>query len=233
MQQRKLIIAAILVASFLVALNAPASAQLMLPGDLYIGAQGGWTKLLDVTNNGHPTSIGPFAGQNSRSIESFDDGFNVGGRAGFKMGPWRLEGELSYRTNVTHNLQQVVPRNRQGRFAGAERHSIAEMANLIYDLDLGLSWPLTPHIGGGIGAAQVTRDLSNIFGGTHDTVTVFAYQAIGGFRYMVLPSLALDIDYRYFATTGTTFTSTNPDQIRSSYPTHNVVASVSWLFGVP
>ena len=62
-------------------------------------------------------------------------------------------------------------------------------------------------------------------------MTVFAYQAIGGLRYMVLPSLAFDIDYRYFATTDTTFTSTNPDQIRSSYPTHNIVASVSWLFG--
>jgi opacity protein-like surface antigen len=73
----------------------------------------------------------------------------------------------------------------------------------------------------------------NRFGGTHDTVTVFAYQTIGGVRYMVLPSLAFDIDYRYFATSGTTFTLTNPDQIRSDYPTHNVVASLSWLFGVP
>ena len=115
----------------------------------------------------------------------------------------------------------------------AERHSVAEMANLIYDFDLGLGFPVTPHVGGGIGAAQVTRNLSNRFGGTHDMVTVFAYQAIGGLRYMVLPSVALDIDYRYFATTGTTFTSTNPDQIRSDYPTHNIVASVSWLFGVP
>ena len=79
---------------------------------------------------------------------------------------------------------------------------------------------------------KVTRNLSNRFGGTHDTVTVFAYQAIGGLRYMVLPSVALDIDYRYFATTGTTFTSTNLDQIRSDYPTHNIVASLSWLFGV-
>jgi opacity protein-like surface antigen len=50
---------------------------------------------------------------------------------------------------------------------------------------------------------------------------------------MVLPSVALDIDYRYFATSGTTFTSTNPDQIRSDYPTHNVIGSVTWLFGVP
>jgi OOP family OmpA-OmpF porin len=208
----------------------PARAQL-LPGSFYIGAQGGWTHLETLTNDGHPQRIGPFAGQNAQSLESFDDGFNVGGRAGLQMGPWRFEGELSYRANDSHHLQMVSPSNRTGRSAGSERHSLAEMVNVIYDLDLGLGWPLTPHVGGGIGAAEVTRNLSNIFGGTHDTATVFAYQAIGGLRYMVLPSLAFDIDYRYFATADTTFTSTNPDQIRSSYPTHNVVASLTWLFG--
>jgi hypothetical protein len=40
-------------------------------------------------------------------------------------------------------------------------------------------------------------------------------------------------DYQYFATIRTTFVSTNSDDIRSSYPSHNIVASVSWLFGMP
>jgi OOP family OmpA-OmpF porin len=213
------------------ALVAQARAQLLLPGNFYIGAEGGWTRLLTVLNKGHPDETGPFVGQNAVSRESFNDGFNVGGRAGFQSGPWRLEGELSYRANDTEHLQMLTPRNRPGRFAGAERHSLSEMVNLIYDINLGL--PVTPHVGGGIGASEVTRNLSNIFGGTHDTVTVFAYQAIGGVRYMILPSVALDIDYRYFATTPTTFTSTNPDQIRSSYASHNIVASLSWLFGMP
>src|SRR5205814_4052600 len=181
----------------------------------------------------HPQRVGPFAGQNAQSLESFEDGFNVGGRAGFKMGPWRFEGELSYRANDSHHLQMVCPSNRTGRSAGAERHSLAEMANVIYDFDLGLGLPLTPHVGGGIGAAQVTRNLSNIFGGTHDTVTVFAYQAIGGLRYKINPALAFDVDYRYFATTATNFTSTTADLIKSDYGTHNVVASLTWLFGVP
>jgi opacity protein-like surface antigen len=220
-------------AGFITALAASAQAQLFAPGSFYVGAQGGWTSLETVSNTGHPDDIGPFVGQNSESLESFRDGFNVGGRAGFQMGPWRLEGELSYRRNDTQSLQMILPINRPGMAGNAERHSLAEMANVIYDLDLGLGLPLTPHVGGGIGAAEVTRNLSNRFGGTHDTVTVFAYQAIGGLRYMVLPSLAFDVDYRYFATTGTTFTSTNPDEIRSAYPTHNVVGSLTWLFGSP
>src|SRR5438094_8833618 len=120
----------------------PARAQL-LPGSFYIGAQGGWTHLETVTNDGHPQRIGPFAGQNAQSLESFDDGFNVGGRAGFKMGPWRFEGELSYRANDSHHLQMVFPSTRTGRSAGSERHSLAEIANVIYDFDLGLGLPLT------------------------------------------------------------------------------------------
>jgi opacity protein-like surface antigen len=220
-----------LAAGIVIALAASARAQLLLPGNFYVGAEGGWTRLLTVLNRGHPDDTGPFVGQDAVSSESFNSGFNVGGRAGFQSGLWRLEGELSYRSNGTEHLQMLRPINRPGRFAGAERHSLSEMVNLIYDINLGL--PVTPHVGGGIGAAEVTRDLSNIFGGTHNTVTVFAYQAIGGFRYMILPSVAFDIDYRYFATTPTTFTSTNPDQIRSSYASHNIVASLSWLFGTP
>jgi opacity protein-like surface antigen len=105
------------------------------------------------------------------------------------------------------------------------------MANLIYDFDFGL--PVSPHIGGGIGAAEVTRNLTNIFGGTHDTVAVFAYQGMAGVRYWLNPAVAIDLDYRYFATTETTFLSTNVggDRIHSNYRTHNVIASFVYRFG--
>ena len=104
-------LATVAVVGILATFAVPARAQL-LPGSFYIGAQGGWTHLETVTNDGHPQRIGPFAGQNAQSLESFDDGFNVGGRAGFKMGAWRLEGELSYRANDSHHLQMVAPSNR-------------------------------------------------------------------------------------------------------------------------
>jgi OOP family OmpA-OmpF porin len=123
----------------------------------------------------------------------------------------------------------ISPVNRRGRSAGAERHSVSGMANVIYDFDLG--WPVTPQIGGGIGAAEVTRNLTNMFGGTHDSVAVFAYQGLAGVRYWVSPILAVDLDYRYFGTDDTTFTSTNPDKIHSNYRTHNVVLSLTYLLG--
>jgi len=197
-------------------LAVPARAQ------LYIGGQGGWTKLMDVDNFGN----------NTVARESFDTGFNLGGRLGYQWGSWRLEGELTYRENDTNRLDRLQPSFVAGRADGAERHSLSQMVNLLYDLDLAFS-PVTPHIGGGLGVAQVTRNLSNMFGGTHDTATVFAYQAIAGVRYMLLPAVAIDLDYRYFATSDTTFVSTTSNNISSGYPTHNVVASLSWVFGLP
>jgi opacity protein-like surface antigen len=225
------------VAGIAVCWAIPARAQLFAPmagpGGFYIGAEGGWTNLLMATNTGDCGGgcVPPFPGVQAVSHETFFNGFNAGGRTGFQAGPWRIEGDFAYRSNDSAHLQMVFPTNRPGRSAGAERHAVSEMANLIYDFSLG--WPVTPHIGGGIGMAEVTRNLSNMFGGTHDTVAVFAYQAIVGFRYPITPALAFDVDYRYFATTGTNFTSTNPDLIKSDYGTHNIVASLTWLFGVP
>ena len=220
-----------------VCLAVPAQAQFVSaapgPGGLYLGAQGGWTHLNLATNTGECGGgcIPRFPGDEATSHETFHDGFNAGGRVGYQAGPWRFEGEFTYRANDSAHLQMVSPQNRPGRAAGAERHSVSEMVNLIYDMDAG--WLVTPHIGGGVGAAEVTRNLSNIFGGTHDTVTAFAYQAIAGVRYKINPALAFDVDYRYFATTATNFTSTTADLIKSDYGTHNVVASLTWLFGVP
>jgi opacity protein-like surface antigen len=215
----------------------PARAQLFAPmagpAGFYLGAEGGWTSLTTATNTG-PCSggcVSPFPGAQAVSHETFFNGFNAGGRVGYQAGPWRFEGDFAYRGNDSAHLQMVFPTNRAGRNADSERHAVSEMANGIYDLSLG--WPVTPHIGVGVGVAEVTRNLSNMFGGTHDTVAVFAYQAIAGFRVPITPALAFDVDYRYFATTGTNFISTNPSPIKSNYGTNNLVASLTWLFGVP
>ena len=87
------------------------------------------------------------------------------------------------------------------------------MGNVIYDFTLG--WPITPHIGGGIGAIDVYRS----FGATGTATTAngtpinfttnsfsgskwgFGYQAIAGVRYLINPALAFDVDYRYLAST--------------------------------
>jgi OOP family OmpA-OmpF porin len=161
----------------------------------YLGGEGGWTGLEGTRSNiaGFPIN------------QSFDSGFNVGGRAGYQMGPWRLEGEYSYRQNGS-NLTRFG-----GRFNGTvETNSF--MANGIYDFNLG--WPLTPHIGMGIGGAALNGSLNapivGYRGKTSDAV--FAYQAIAGIRYNISPTLAFDLDY---VTGGRPMPPSNPGRSRS------------------
>src|SRR5215472_13861943 len=160
------------------------------PGAWYFGPEGGWTGL-----QGTKTSItgtNPITGQTVTVPinQSFNSGWNVGARAGYQWGPWRVEGEYSHRQNsgdVTGPL---------GRLKGTFNTN-SFMANGLYDFSLG--WPITPHIGFGIGGvwADGTVNTTNFGSFSKSSDTLFAYQAIAGFRYMFNPSLALDLDYRY------------------------------------
>jgi hypothetical protein len=62
----------------------------------------------------------------------------------------------------------------------------------------------------------------------------FGYQAIAGVRYEINALFALDLDYRYLATTESTFRIPNTAlHYRSSANTNNFVASVTYRFGAP
>jgi hypothetical protein len=66
------------------------------PGSIYFGVEGGYTNLEDQTGRIVPTGI---------SVkERFDDGYNVGARAGYEWGPWRLEEEFRFQQNGISQL---------------------------------------------------------------------------------------------------------------------------------
>jgi len=199
---------------------ADAQAQLLPmpagPGAWYIGGEGGWTMLDDAR-----LRVGAV-----NTTQRFNDGFNVGARAGYEWGPLRLEEEFSYRQNGV------------GRVAGVattgNRNTYAFMTNAIYDFNFG--WPITPHIGGGIGAVILhdswgVRGRGNVV--NNDDVE-FGYQAIAGVRYNINPSLAFDVDYRYLGTVDPSF-RTNFGGIRysSEHSSHSILASLSLRFGAP
>jgi OmpA-OmpF porin, OOP family len=217
------------------------------PYGWYIGPEGGWTSLTS-TNNGTVTGAqfqgGPggattftFPGT-ANPTRNFDAGFNVGARGGVQWGPWRLEEEYSYRHN---NLSSFTsPLNgftTSGAHGSGQDTSHAIMTNLIYDFGTwGWNWgfPITPHIGAGIGAVDVITNASinsftlpnsigapvipatplsvqgpQTFGGTlvHGSGWRFGYQAIAGLRFDFSPSVAFDLDYRYLGTTDQTTTN--------------------------
>jgi outer membrane protein OmpA-like peptidoglycan-associated protein len=195
---------------------------MVAPGGWYLGGEGGWTMLPDES----------FSGSASGTYK-YNDGFNIGLRGGYMMGPWRFEGEFSYRRNSLSTTTQTAPVS--GTITtGGQRQAYAEMFNVLYDFDLG--WALTPHLGGGIGVAEQSQDgaLLGAAKGVHNTDTEFAYQGIAGVRWMASPAVAVDLDYRYFATMDPTFSGDAAgSSIKSSYGTHNVLASVTMLFGAP
>jgi OmpA-OmpF porin, OOP family len=190
----------------------------------YLGGQAGWTVLPDQTSQ-----AAGFPSARSR----FHSGFAAGGRVGYEMGPWRFEQEYTYRRNSLNRI------NWGGvGIAGVKgnRQSHAIMTNLLYSFDLGTGLPVTPHIGGGIGAVNVIdRAASPEFGRFFDDSTWrFGYQAIGGVRYNVTPNVALDLDYRYLRATRANFrVPGSAISYRSGYDTHNLMASLVYKFGPP
>jgi outer membrane protein OmpA-like peptidoglycan-associated protein len=225
---------------------AEANAQLAFlggpyPVTYYIGPEGGWTKLTEQNNTvttpvpfdiNNASSAGPFF--NSFGFKSkYDSGFNAGGRVGIQYGPIRVEEEYSYRHNGLSNFGGLSAGGTANVFSG-NRNAHAIMTNFIYDFTIG--WPVSPHIGFGVGAVDIIDSVSlnpfttgaltvrtppvpGGFVGTFPAGTTiggtflkgsswqFGYQAIGGFRYDINPLLAFDIDYRYLATTDPSFTN--------------------------
>jgi OOP family OmpA-OmpF porin len=246
--------------------GAQAHAQLFpwnqagVPGAWYIGPEGGWTSL---TNQSVSTSSVHFTGPNGGTFSTpgfnatpnTDSGFNAGARAGYQWGPWRLEEEYSYRRNSLSNNNSFVltgPFGNEfttnGGRAQGQTTSNAIMTNVIYDFTVG--WPVSPHIGAGIGAVEVLDSLSvnpftlrnsigapispatplsvqgpQTFGGTvlHGSGWRFGYQAIAGIRYDFSPAVAFDLDYRYLGTTDQTLT--NNGSARYPFP-HGFVNGV-------
>jgi len=208
---------------------ASAQAQLFVmpsgPGALYFGIEGGWTSLDDAKGR-----TGGFS-----FTQKFNDGFNVGARAGYEWGPLRFEEEFNFGVNKVTSL---CGGGACVTLDPGQRNRYAIMTNVIYDFTLG--WPVTPHIGAGIGAVNLHDSMStrppNAFTVSSSNDWVFGYQGIAGIRYNINPALAFDLDYRYLATEDPTFRfapNIGGGKYKSEYSTHNVVASLSVRFGAP
>jgi OmpA-OmpF porin, OOP family len=226
------------------------------PGAFYLGPEGGWTALQ--SQNPTLTVVGPTGRAGARTgSTSYNSGFNVGARGGYIWGPWRFEEEYSYRFNSSSKSGTFSGSNGLFSFSGnstGDARSNAIMTNVIYDFTFG--WPITPHIGAGIGAVNVARSLSGTgtVTGPNGTTVAFAspsisgstwqfgYQGIAGLRYFINPALAFDVDYRYFATPEFTINGAHVTNVvgccvfsslKTRYQTQNIVASLTMMFGGP
>jgi outer membrane protein OmpA-like peptidoglycan-associated protein len=135
------------------------------PISYYVGPEGGWTSLsnqrTNITTPGFNLSTtgantGPFFNSFTGSAR-YDSGFNAGARAGIQWGPLRVEEEYSYRHNGLSSFSSFF--NAFGNnVTSGNRNTNSIMTNFIYDFTLG--WPVSPHVGFGIGAVNNVDSVS-------------------------------------------------------------------------
>ena len=143
------------------------------PVTWYVGPEGGWTSLPNrkdaittvpfrVDNGLVPANggNGPFFNSFSGSAR-YDSGFNAGARLGGQFGPWRVEEEYSYRHNGLSSFGAFFGPNVNSAFQG-QRNTNSIMTNFIYDFGSAflLNWPISPHIGFGVGAVNTNDSVS-------------------------------------------------------------------------
>jgi len=201
-----------LAAAAVVALPAVAHAQ------WYVGADVGASFLEDNKISGSSNLSGAKA--------TSDTGWLALGQAGYAFGPWKVEGELSWRDNGIDKLG--------GNGAHGSTTVIAPMVNGIYEFLPESS--VHPFVGVGIGAANVdagdvtVRGVKRYSGDDWQ----FAYQGFAGVGVDVAHNVALKAQYRYFSTLDyDTQASGSNRNLSNEYHDHAVLVGFTYKFGSP
>ncbi|HWK45823.1 MAG TPA: OmpA family protein [Stellaceae bacterium] len=160
--------------------------------------------------------------------ERFKTGYEGLGVVGYGFGNGlRTELEGGYRRNDVDKIGGKSSSGAVGMTTG--------FGNLLYDFDTGT--PFTPHIGAGLGVADIretnARSAGNPTVSGHDTV--FAYQLIGGVDYSITPDLKVGIDYHYVETDAARLAlQTTPKTTSSNrFYDHSVLLALRYEFNNP
>ena len=173
----------------------------------------------------------------------FDTGYGVHGAIGHSWGEFRLEGEVSYRTNDldTFDITNVTLAGigslsdvGNGDFSG-DVSALGFMANAWYDFNTGSPWK--PFVGGGLGLARISINDVSITSLTllgvpiplaspvplaDDDDWVFAYQVGAGLGFEVTPTTTISLGYRFFGSADPDFTDLAGIPFDAEYRSHNI-----------
>ncbi len=197
---------------------AEAQTQSASKNGLYFSVQGGFTtfKIEDDDIGG------------GNDIDStYVAGYSVGGSVGYKLGYFRLEGEVAYRKYDPDDLEFTGV----DLDIGGDITVMSYMGNLYLDFDN--STILTPYIGGGLGVAEISSNNLNRAGifNVDDDDTVFAYKVGAGLALTLATFLDLTLDYHYFGTADPEFNnSINSSEFNPGFKSHNVQGGLRFRF---
>jgi opacity protein-like surface antigen len=219
------IFVAVTALSFSPSARAQDAGQASAGSGWYMGGEAGWAAL--GSEEGRIPS--------TQDAQVWSNGFAVGARVGYWFGPLRLEEEFRYGSD---NLDRIGLHPAQG-----SRDAYAFMTNALYDFDMG--WPVTPHVGVGIGAVELHDGarvaVLGIPSVDNSSDWVFGYQAIAGVSYPIASRVTVDLDYRYLATATPRFTTSpglvidgvfrGSEVLSSGYAVQTILGSLIWHFG--
>jgi OOP family OmpA-OmpF porin len=168
-----------------------------------------------------------------------DDGYIVGGAAGYKWGPWRGELNLDYaEQDVTSGTNVYAGTTGSANLKG-NSSNLSFMLNGYYDINTHTRF--TPYLGFGVGVSyfrlnKVATNATPSVAIANSGDYVFAYQPIIGVSYAITDQLLIGLEYRYFGTTdadlkysagaATTRFTVDP-------ASHNILASLTYHFNPP
>jgi OOP family OmpA-OmpF porin len=196
---------------------APARAEIapMFQG-FYLALAGGVVSLEDADLD--------YGGALPNFSSRFDSGWAISGAAGWRvLRFYRVEVEISHREN---DLIDLDP----GFGSDGSMKATTYMANGYVDFPTQAGF--VPYIGAGVGRAQFAQDVQ-VNGGTlaQSNSHAFAYQAIGGVEFPVVPrKMSATFEYRYLATTRPLFQDLGGFFYHTDYNSHTFLAGLRWGF---
>jgi opacity protein-like surface antigen len=155
-----------------------------------------------------------------------DTGFYFGARVGKQFGNWRAEGQYSWSINPA---AATMPTDSK---IGGDTQTFGFFGNAIYTPPFVFPVPLTPHIGVGIGALDVSTTVKvNDMKVFDSSGWAPGAQAIGGWTYQLSPRWSFDLDYRYTTTlSDISYKSLTGNKVTAPYYSHNIVLSLDLHF---
>ena len=156
----------------------------------------------------------------------------------------RLEWEVGYRSNKINDagvIDRILIVGAEFKGGDGNVTSWSFLVNIRYDLLFGEQWSM--HLGGGIGAAQISlRDFSLLISPvvpypstwkillSNDSDWEFAYQACIGIAFQLNETFTFDLNYTNFATAGLEFITVDGTKFGEEHRSSNYQLSIRYFF---
>lgn len=227
---------AVILALATTALSTPALAR---DDSWYVGVEGGAMLVEDVNFD-----IG--ATPRAAAADHYA-GWDVDATVGYDFGAFRAEAEVGYReagiTSFRSGLRTPVY-NTNGttvgslapgayNYAGGKSSALSFMVNGM--LDFGDDDVLSGFVGGGVGVARVSEEVSlSTRGATlDDSDTVFAWQAFAGVRAPLSDSVDVTLKYRFFNADNVRLVDIAGRVYDTRFRSHSILGGLTFNFGGP